>query len=110
MIWNSFKIAWRNLKKGKTYTFLNLFELSVAFGAAILLYIYALFQLSYDQFHENGDRIYQVYATEHTQKGPEVNSTKPLPFASLAGRSSQGRKDNSLQWRPFNSEPGRRPA
>lgn len=81
MIWNYLKIAWRNLRKDKTYTGLNIFGLSVAFGAAILLCIFALFQLSFDRFHENADRIYMAYATEQTKNGPNVSTSKPEPFA-----------------------------
>ena len=82
MIRNYFKIAWRSLWKEKTFTFLNVFGLSVAFGAAILLSMYALFGLSYNQFHENADDIYQVYHTSYTPKGPEPGISQPLPFAA----------------------------
>lgn len=81
MIRNYFKIAWRSLWKEKTYTFLNIFGLSVAFGVAILLAVYALFELSYNKFHENADSIYQVYRTEYTPKGPQAGIAQPLPFA-----------------------------
>ncbi len=79
MIRNYFKIAWRNLTKDKTFSLLNIFGLSVAFGVAILLSVYALFELSYDQFHSN--RIYQVYSTDHTSKGPEASTSREIPFA-----------------------------
>jgi len=54
----------------------------VAFGAAILLAMYSLFELSYNKFHENVDSIYQVYHTEYTPKGPEAGIANPLPFAA----------------------------
>lgn len=82
MFRNYFKIGWRNLWKEKTFTFLNIFGLSVAFGAAILLSMYSLFELSYNKFHENVDSIYQVYHTEYTPKGPEAGIANPLPFAA----------------------------
>ena len=82
MIKNYLKIAWRNLWKEKTFTFLNVFGLSVAFGAAILLSIYSLFGLSYNKFHKNADNLYQVYHTSYTPKGPEPGISQPLPFAA----------------------------
>lgn len=82
MLRNYFKIAWRSLWKEKTFTFLNVFGLSVAFGAAILLSIYSLFELSYNKFHNNIDNLYQVYHTEYTPKGPEAGVANPLPFAA----------------------------
>jgi len=82
MIRNYFKIAWRSLWKEKTFTFLNVFGLSVAFGAAILLSIYSLFELSFNKFHDNADSLYQVYHTEYTAKGPEAGIANPIPFAA----------------------------
>ena len=81
MIKNYFKLAWRNLVKDKTFTFLNIFGLSVAFGVAILLSVYALFQLSYDQFHDKSESIYQVYTTHQSPEGAEASTSKPIPFA-----------------------------
>ncbi|MCM4156703.1 FtsX-like permease family protein [Gramella sp. AN32] len=82
MIRNYLKIAWRSLRKEKTFTFLNVFGLSVAFGAAILLSIYSLFELSFNKFHDNVDSLYQVYHTEYTAKGPEAGIANPIPFAA----------------------------
>ncbi len=82
MIKNYFKIAWRNLIKNKTFTILNVFGLSIAFGAAILLSMAAFFDLSYDSFHKNGKDIYLTYSIEQTPKGSEASTTQPAPFAS----------------------------
>ena len=81
MLKNYLKIAWRNLMKDKTFTALNLIGLSVAFGVAILLSMAAFFDLAYDSFHKNGDRIYQTYWTEQTPRGPEAGTSQPAPFA-----------------------------
>ncbi|NER17345.1 ABC transporter permease [Spongiivirga citrea] len=75
------KIAWRSLLKNKGFTFLNIIGLSVAFGAAILLSMAALFELSYNQFHENIDDIHQVYITTQRTKGTEANTSHPIPLA-----------------------------
>ena len=82
MFKNYLKIAWRNLMKDKTFTFLNVVGLSVAFGVAILLAMAAFHELSYDNFHKNGNRIYQVYTTQQTPKGPEAGTSQPAPFAN----------------------------
>jgi ABC-type antimicrobial peptide transport system permease subunit len=81
MIRNYFKIAIRNLWKNRTFTFLNIIGLTLAFGVAILLSTYALFQLSYDKFHENKDSIYQVYSTDQLPQGPERDISQSIPFA-----------------------------
>ena len=81
MLKNYLKIGWRNLMKDKTFTLLNVVGLSIAFGVAILLSMASFFELSYDDFHENGDKIYQAYITQQTPKGPEAGTSYPAPFA-----------------------------
>ncbi|MCX2681746.1 ABC transporter permease [Galbibacter sp. EGI 63066] len=90
MIKNYFKIALRNLWKDKTFTGLNILGLTVAFTVAILLSIYALFELSYDRFHKNVDSIYHIYASEQTPDGPGVSTAKPIPFADALQREVPG--------------------
>ncbi len=81
MFKNYIKIAFRNLWKDRKFTALNILGLSVAFGVAILLSMYALFELSYDQFHTQKDSLYQVYTTDETPDGPEASTSKSIPFA-----------------------------
>ncbi|GAA0872303.1 ABC transporter permease [Gangjinia marincola] len=53
----------------------------VAFGVTILLSMFAVFELSYDTFHEKKDKIYQVYMTWQTPKGTEIGTSQPTPLA-----------------------------
>ena len=90
MIKNYLKIAWRNLKKDKTFAFLNILGLSVAFGVAILLSMSAFFELSFDKFHTNGDHIFKVYNEIQTPKGPEAGTSQPAPFANALKKEVPG--------------------
>ena len=81
MIKNYLKIAWRNLVKDKTNTSLNVIGLSVAFAVAILLGMAALFELSFDGFHEKGSSIYKIVRTQQAPKGPEAATAQPAPLA-----------------------------
>lgn len=81
MFRNYFKITLRNLWKDRTFTVLNLIGLTAAFGVAFLLSMYALFELSYDKFHNNIGSIYQVYTNEQTSRGVESSEANPIPFA-----------------------------
>lgn len=81
MLRNYIKIAFRNLWKDKTFTLLNLLGLSTAFAVAVLLGMYAFFELSYDSFHENTTSLYQVYYTEQIPEGIEANEPQSVPFA-----------------------------
>ncbi len=93
MIKNYLKIAWRNLIKNKVFTTANIVGLTLAFAVSILLAMNALFELSYDQFHENKDSIYQVYASAQTPKGSEIGLSKSVPFAPALKEEVPGIKN-----------------
>ncbi|AXT50385.1 ABC transporter permease [Aquimarina sp. BL5] len=90
MIRNYIKIAWRNLQKNRIFTSFNIIGLTLAFGAALLLTIYAIFELSFDHFHENGDQIYMVYSEDSTPNGTEANISKSEPFAGTLQKEITG--------------------
>jgi len=61
VIKNYFKIAWRNLLRNKGFSMLNIAGLSIGLAATALIVLWIDYELSFDKFHEHGDRIYQVY-------------------------------------------------
>jgi putative ABC transport system permease protein len=61
MLRNYIKITFRNLWKNKTYASINILGLAVAFSAAMLLFLTAHFELSFDDFQQNKDRIFKAY-------------------------------------------------
>lgn len=81
MIRSYFLIAIRNLFKRKGYSAINIAGLSVGLAAVILIFLYARHELTYDQFHENGDRIYQVYKERVTPTGTQITRDTWLPMA-----------------------------
>ncbi len=60
MFRNYLKIAWRNQKKQKGYSFINIAGLAMGMAASILIVFYIYHELSYDRFHKDADRIYRV--------------------------------------------------
>ena len=73
MIRNYFKTAFRNLRKNKLYSAINIFGLTVGLAACLLIGVYIMHELSYDKFNENANRI--VRATMQYGKAGTVNST-----------------------------------
>ena len=90
MLKNYVKIAFRNLWKNRTFTTLNVVGLTAAFGVAILLAMFAVFQLSFDGFHENKDQLYKVYTEDSTPYGIEANTSKSEPFAAALKEEVSG--------------------
>jgi putative ABC transport system permease protein len=68
MIKSYFKIAWRSITKRKFYSILNIFGLALAISCCILVYLYTSYQLSYDSYHKNTDKIFRVVNELHLQK------------------------------------------
>ncbi len=54
------KIAFRNLRKYKGYSFINIVGLAIGIASCMLIYLYIADELSYDRYHKDGDRIYRV--------------------------------------------------
>ena len=60
MLKNYFKIAWRNIIRQKAYSAINIVGLAIGIAACLLILQYVSFELSYENFHANKDRIYRV--------------------------------------------------
>lgn len=60
MIRNNLKIAWRTIGKSKGYAAINIAGLAIGMACCLLIALYIQDELSYDQYHEKGDRIYRV--------------------------------------------------
>jgi len=57
---NYLLIAWRNLKKNRVFSFVNILGLSIGMAACLLILQYVSFQLSFDRFHANAGDLYRV--------------------------------------------------
>jgi len=60
MLKNYMKVALRNLLRRRTYSLLNVTGLGVGMACAILVMLWVRYELSYDRFHTNADRLYRV--------------------------------------------------
>ena len=108
MIKNYFKIAFRNLWRHKTFSFINIMGLTVGLTACFLIFLFVNFEMSYDSFHSKSDRIYRLVTDLKTPSddlhipvtswafAPKIKSE--LPEVEAFTRVSQGsyliKKDN----------------
>jgi putative ABC transport system permease protein len=60
MLKNYLKVALRNLRKYKGYSFINILGLAVGMAGCFLIMLYVRFELSYEDFHAKRDDIYRV--------------------------------------------------
>ena len=83
MLKNYLKITLRNLGKQKVYAFINIVGLAVGIAFCALIFLYVRDELTFDRFHEQGDRIFRVTQQDRTPEG-NVESTwtwQPMPLA-----------------------------
>ena len=79
MLRNYIKIAFRNLIKYKTYSFINIVGVAIGLACFLLIALYVNDELSFDRYHANADRIYRVSRTFLSSEG-----TPSLRLAQLA--------------------------
>ncbi len=60
MFRNYIKVAWRNIKRHKGYSFINIAGLAIGMAVCILILMFVRDEYRYDTFHENKDRIYRL--------------------------------------------------
>jgi putative ABC transport system permease protein len=63
MFYNNLRILVRNLLRYKSFSLINLIELTVALTCVLAIGLYVANEYSFDRYHEKLDRIYQVTAT-----------------------------------------------
>jgi putative ABC transport system permease protein len=81
MIKNFFKVAYRNLLRNKGFSAINITGLAVGMAAAILILLWIQDELSYDEFHENKDRIYQIWNRVPFDGNIRCWNSVPAPMA-----------------------------
>src|SRR5687768_10008141 len=102
MFRNYLKIALRNLKKNKSFSAINILGLAIGIATCLLITLYVLDELSYDQHNEKADRIYRVNS-EINFGGTLQNlavSPDPLAFTMV---DEYPQVENAVRFRNYGS-------
>lgn len=86
MFRNYLKIAVRNIFRNKTYSFINIFGLSIGIACSILIILWVHDELNYDHFHKNSAELYLAVQKCYTQDEIEYGSALPYPAAEVLKR------------------------
>jgi len=76
MFKNFFHLAFRQLRKNRGYSFINIFGLATGMAIALIIGIWATDELSVDQGYPQGDRIVQIMQNQWP-KGQSGEKTPP---------------------------------
>ena len=81
MFKNYLKVAIRNLRRQKLFSFINIFGLSLSMSVCLLVLIHIKEQIGYDNFHPHSDRIYRVITELNNKQGNTFRfASSPLPL------------------------------
>jgi putative ABC transport system permease protein len=81
MFRNYLTIAWRNIARKKSFSIINVAGLSIGMAAAILIMLWINYEMSFDRFYQNEDRIYQAW-NRYSQNGNiSAWENTPTPMA-----------------------------
>lgn len=83
MMHNYMKIALRNIKKQKGYSFINITGLAIGMACCILLVLYIHSELSVDNYHENIDRIFRLCVHVNIGGTDHIGSASNGPAAAF---------------------------
>lgn len=81
MIKNYFIIAFRNLVRNKSYTFINVAGLALGITTCIIIFIIIKRELSFDQAFSNSKNIYRIVCETSDASGVEKTTITPYPLA-----------------------------
>ena len=89
MIKNYFKIAWRNIVKNKVFSFINIIGLTIGLSASFVIGLMVFYDATFDDFHQDGDRIYRIVSDFKAPQGTFYNSGVTLALKdAIAGNSN----------------------
>ncbi len=74
MFKNYLKIAWRNLKRNKAYSAINIGGLALGMAVVIMIGLWVLDEFTFNKYHENHDKIAQVYNRSKNLDTGEIGS------------------------------------
>jgi putative ABC transport system permease protein len=70
-------VTWRDLKKNKIFTAINILGLSTGLACGILVLLFVQNELSFDRYHENADHIYRIVRKRIAAAGEEYSTITP---------------------------------
>jgi putative ABC transport system permease protein len=70
MLKNYLKILLRTIKDHKVYSFINIAGLAIGIACFLAIFLYVRFEMSYDNYHPDVDRIYRVAANVNSHDIP----------------------------------------
>ena len=82
MLKNYFKVATRNIRRHKGYSFINTAGLAIGMACTLLILLWIQDELAFDRFHEKGGNIHRIIVED--EQGLQYAGTCPIPLGPHA--------------------------
>jgi putative ABC transport system permease protein len=92
MLRNFFKTAWRNLVNNRVYSALNILGLATGMAVALLIGLWVYYQVSFDRFLPDYERVYIVMNRYNNNGKMEAGEATSLPLADALKKEVPGIK------------------
>lgn len=90
MLRNHFKIAWRNITRNKIFSLINVIGLAIGISASLVIYLIVRYDLSFDKFEKDNNRIYRVVSDMKFPDNDFKNSGIPFPLNNAIQKDLTG--------------------
>jgi ABC-type antimicrobial peptide transport system permease subunit len=105
MIGSYFKTSRRSLVRNKLFSVINIFGLAVSMSVGLLVIAFVADLRSYDDFHENGARIYRVITNYKAPEQPEIGlASTSVKIGKKLGESVSGLDQVTLMRNGFQGD------
>ncbi len=95
------RIALRAIRRQKGYAFINIAGLTLGLTCAMLMLLFITFELSFDHFNRDADRVFRV-REKYTRPGRSFNSSsikRPYPFGAAFPEVEKEARLFSYSWK-----------
>ncbi len=77
------KTTFRSLRKHRSHTFINVLGLSLGIASCVVIFLVLRYELSFNTFHANADRVFRVVTTfnQDGEEHQQVGTPQPFPVA-----------------------------
>jgi putative ABC transport system permease protein len=103
MFANALHLAFRRLRHDKGFTMINVTGLATGICACIAIYTIASYELSFDNFHPDGNRIYRIGARIAEHDAYFYGEDAPPPAAAALKKEIPG-IESSARYYPYPNE------
>lgn len=105
MFWIYSKNTWRNIRRQKIYSFINILGLAVGMACCILILLWIQYEKSYDRFHVHLDQLNRIILQDETGQFHDPAIPGLIPgylkdeYPDIAQATNLGRQERQLTYR-----------